>query len=307
MTATIGLWIYRFEVYPLHGRTKVGMNDEALRRPPAAILQDLLAAHSAAVTDEDRQRIWYFEEPTLNENGETNGYVRYGTYGFESDFIDSKTKEQKYRRETHHYENISLYYQFWFPKDKHYGLMLLQSFAGRSCVGYVRDAFRNLFVGRNEGYSLRFRKIVPADILAAGFLDAPVTGVSFLKRAKNGDRFAAYGTAEQPEEIELEVTIRARKAGSFGPFGQLDQGQLINHAAAMFLTDDDRFDRASALVKIGKNTRKVNVFGHSGEAGSIDITDDVLFAESGHPDPDSLEEIANEIMLAVNKNLSGKD
>lgn len=304
MSATIGLWIYRIDVYPINGRKSVELDDERLSKSPAGVLQELLVKHSAAVTDEDRQRVWYFEDPTLNEGGETNGYVRYGTYGFESDFIDSKTKEQKYKRESHHYEDIPLYYQFWFPEHGKFALMLMQSFGGRSCISYVRDAIRNLFIKRNGDYSLRFKKIVPADIKTSGLTEIPVTGLSFIKRVKNGDKFSGYGESE-PSEIDLEVTIRARKEGSFGPFGHLKSDQLSERASEMFLMDDQKFDRATALVKIGKNTRKVNVFGYSGESGSIDVTDDIVFDVTGHPTRDSIEEISNEIMVSLNQSLSG--
>lgn len=305
MPTTVGIWIYRFEVYPINGRTKVGIDDSKLAKPPKKVLQEFIKAHGVASTDEDRQRIWYFEKPHLNEGGETNGYIRYGTYGFESNFIDSKTREQKYKRETHHYEDIPLYYQFWFPDKQEYGLMLLQSFGGRSCVSYVRDAFRERFFKANDGFSLRIRKIVPAEVLASALDEAPVSGFTFVKKVKNGDKFSGYG-GTAPQEIDLELTMKARKAGSFGPFGVLEGKDLLQHAGSMFLKDDEAFDRVAALVKIGKNTRKISVFGHSGEAGSVDVTGDVSFDENGHPNLDSLEEVCNDLMLSLNKALSGK-
>lgn len=300
MPAAIGLWVYRFDVYPVNGRKPVAINFDELSKPPARVLQKLLKKFRSVVTDDERQRIWYFEEPLNNDRVEVDGYVRYGTYGFESDFIDSKTDTQTYKRESHHYEKIPLYYQFWFPKDQNYGFMLLQSFAGRSCVSYVRDAYRDMFMNSNTGFTLRFRKVVPADLYGSGLTNSPVAGLSFIKRVRTGDKFANYGETE-PDEVEVEVTLRARKAGSFGPFGKLDRAHLAARAGAMFLSNDEKFDKAAALVKIGGSTRKVTVFGTSGEAGSIDVTDDLDFESSGHPTTESISGIANDILVNINK------
>ncbi len=39
------------------------------------------------------ERTWYFEEKDRDEVGCSKGYVRYGTVGFESTFVDNETKK----------------------------------------------------------------------------------------------------------------------------------------------------------------------------------------------------------------------
>jgi hypothetical protein len=64
----------------------------------------------------------------------------------------------------------------------------------------------------------------------------------------------------------------------------------------VWLVDARPFDRAAVEIDWNGRRRKVNVFGYSGEAGSIDVTDDVKFAANGHPTFASIRDHANDLL-----------
>ena len=116
MPAAIGLYVYKFDVYRFRGSEKIAFDDDRLTLSPLKAVHQFVASHKAPSVDEKEQRIWFFQDPIDETEGEIDGYINYGTYGFESDFIAKKTKETKYKRESHHYEDIPLFYQIWIPE-----------------------------------------------------------------------------------------------------------------------------------------------------------------------------------------------
>ena len=78
--------------------------------PTPQFLTDFAATHSTANEDSQLERSWFFEAKDVKPPDSSRGYVRYGTYGFESDFVDTKTKTHNYRRKTTDVELIPLFY-----------------------------------------------------------------------------------------------------------------------------------------------------------------------------------------------------
>jgi hypothetical protein len=99
-----------------------------------------------------------------------------------------------------------------------------------------------------------------------------------------------------PDEMDVAVRLIARKQGSFGPLGKLNQKALGSLRLPVWLIDSKPFDRATAEIDWNGRRRKVGVFGYSGEAGSIDVTDDVAFGANGHPTFATIRDQADELL-----------
>jgi hypothetical protein len=282
MPAAIGLWFYRLQPYPERGRQPCPATDLP-GKSFGDFLRSFVAKHSKVNQDDDRQRIWYFDSPKTDKSGEVDGYIRYGVYGFESDLIDSKTKAHKYKRQVADYEQIDLYYQLWWPEDSDGALAVMQSFQGRSCISFVNAALLEDFRTEYPGYTLRISKLMPDNLRRTVLSRAPVRAISLIARHVHADKRRNYGTSQMPDEMDVAVRITARKQGSFGPLGQLNERAMAGLRLPVWLVDTKPFDRAAAEIEWNGRRRKVNVFGHSGEAGSIDVTDDVKFGSNGHP------------------------
>src|SRR5690606_27308299 len=109
------------------------------------------------------ERSWYFEEIRSYSLGSSQGYVHYGTFGFESNFVDTKTQTHTYRRQVTDVEEIPLFYEFWCPPSSEYGLVAFQSFQGRSCISLVLNSMKQKFEEVNSDYIIIFKKLMPND------------------------------------------------------------------------------------------------------------------------------------------------
>jgi hypothetical protein len=65
------------------------------------------------------------------------------------------------------------------------------------------------------------------------------------------------------------------------------------------------FPEAVAEVRVGNKTRRVGVFGLSGDAGVIDITEDIKRGPDGHPTFNSLTNETGDILEDMYKALKG--
>lgn len=295
MPAAIGLWFYQLQPYPERGRTPIPAADLA-GTSFGVFLRDFVSKHSRVTQDDDKQRVWYFDPPKTNKPGEVDGYIKYGVFGFESDLIDSKTKAHKYKREVADYEQIDLYYQLWWPEGASGALLAIQSFQGRSCISFVNQALLEAFRETYPGYTLRIRKLMPGNLRGSVFSNAPVRSISLVARQVHADKRRNYGSAELPDEMEVSVRLTARKKGSFGPLGQLNERAMKNLRLPVWLVESRPFDRAQAEIEWHGRRRKVGVFGYSGDAGSVDVTDDVAFGANGHPTFKSLRDQADDLL-----------
>lgn len=282
MPAAISLWFYSLQPFPERGRKPV-LASQLPGRTFDAFLNKFVKDQSNVTQDSERQRIWFFDKPKVSGANEIDGSIKYGAYGFESDLIDSKTKSHKYRREVGDYEQIGLYYQFWWPENASGALLAMQSFQGRSCITLVTKALADAFKAEYPGFSLRVRKVMPDSLKGSVLFSSPVRSMTLVARQVSSDRRKNYGSSQMPDEMDVTVRLTARKSGNFGLLGNLNEKKMANLRLPVWLVDSTSFDRVTAEIDWNGRRRKVGVFGYSNEAGGIDITEDVKFGADGHP------------------------
>ena len=60
---------------------------------------------------DDPERTWFLDPRETDGSGSSRGLVQYGTFGFESNIKDSKTKKINYGRLLTDVEEVPLYYE----------------------------------------------------------------------------------------------------------------------------------------------------------------------------------------------------
>lgn len=305
MANAIGLRCYLITARRERDTTPLVFDDEfEFELTPARFLKNFVDTNSESVRDTDRERSWYFEPKAegLTE-GSSKGYIHYGTYGFESDFVNSKTKKKQYRRQVDDVEEIPLFYEFWRPKGADYAFAVFQSFAGRSCVTLVTEKIEEAFRIANEGYTLKFKKLVPTDGNGSVYADAPVKQLRFIKRNASSDIADRYIGESKP--IDMELSLKARPKQSLGAFGSISR--TLNRAgkAGAIEYDGVEFGEAIANIRIGGKYRPVGIFGVNSDAGVIDVTNDIRRGADGHPIFESLEGQVKNILGDFNRTIAG--
>jgi hypothetical protein len=307
MAGSVGVRIYQISMHKKGDRKPLQVDTADAIAPPSEFLANFASRHSTVVQDAEDERSWYFEQKVLDkQSGSSKGYVRYGTYGFESDFVDTQTRARNYRRKTTDIEEIPLFYEFWFPKGEQYAFAVFQSFHGRSCITRVMSKIQSEFELANDGhFSLRFKKLLPNDPAGGIYRSAPVKALRLIKKNASGDLADKYLGSEAPAVVDFELTITAKRKGSLGVFGALT-GSLKDAASGLVTHDGISFDDAVAEIQVGGRRRRVGVFGINTDAGVIDLSDAVKRGPDGHPTFDSLVKESNDLLKDCYATISGR-
>ncbi|MXP43068.1 hypothetical protein [Allopontixanthobacter sediminis] len=305
MASAIGFRGYLITAHRRGDPALIPVNSSDFRQSPDSFTTNFINRWSNVVTDDERERSWYFEERENGGAGDSKGFVHYGTFGFESNLVDNATKMQNYRRQVSDVEEIPLFYEFWFPEGGRVGFVGFQSFQGRSCVTIVMERFKSEFEAANPDFLLRYQKLMPTDVRGGAYNRAPVKRLRLIKRGASPDVTDRYLGGNAPEKVDFEVSIKARRNGSLGSFRDVSNS-IGKNDRGVILHDGIEFNEAVADIKVGSKTRPVTVFGSDTFAGVIDITDDIERGRDGHPTFDSLSNISDDILSDFNEMIVGK-
>lgn len=294
MASAIGLRVYQITIHKKRKVEPLAFDSAELSVSTFDVLSDFFSINKKAVQNDERERSWYIEQRIVSGPGNSKGYVHYGTYGFESNLIDTKTQKQNYRRKVDDVEEIPLFYEFWHPNAQ-YALAAFQSFQGRSCIALVMEALKKFFEEKNPGYILSLKKLMPNDAMGSLYGGAPVKKLRLIKRDPSPDIVDRYLGGVEKDDITFEVSLSASRKKSLGDFASISKS-LKSKADGVVSHEGVEFNQAIAEIKIGGKLRRVGVFGVSGDAGVIDITEDIKRGGDGHPTFESLEAQSNLIL-----------
>ncbi|WP_156649769.1 hypothetical protein [Methylobacterium sp. Leaf89] len=286
MASSIGVRIYTINLHKRSDSSLLSLDSKLAKEPPAQFIFNFIKGHATPTRNDTAERSWYFESKEANEF-DNKGYLHYGTFGFESNFVDTKTKTHNYRRKVTDVEEIPLFYEFWFPENSNTAFVAFQSFQGRSCVGLVLSAIKELFEENNGSIKLIFTKLMPSSIRGGMYRDAEIKRLRLVKKNYNSDIASRQLGGDIPETIDYEVTFTARKKSYLGRLGSLADSMKKNGPGLM-MHEGINFDEAVAEVKVGNKLRRVGVFGRNTDAGVIDLSADIKKGLDGHPTFDSL-------------------
>ena len=295
MAAKIGLRVYRISVHPKGNRAILPLDSKELKETVPQCIRNFISKHAAVVRNDEKERSWYFDEKNQSGDGRSKGYIHYGTFGFESNFVDNETKKTNYRRQTTDIEEIPLFYEFWCPENGSIGFVVFQSFQGRSCISLVLERMKDTFERKNHDFILDIRRMLPNDPTGSAFRGAPVKRLRLIKRGAPSDIADRYFDHVEPATLDLEVVMTARRNGSLGKLGSLFNS-IPSGPKSVITHSGIEFPEAVADIRVGSGIRKVSVLGVNGDAGVIDLTDVITRGVDGHPTFKSLEKESDVII-----------
>lgn len=306
MAASIGIRAYQVTVNKKGDRPLMRFDAPELSVQVPDFISGFIKKNTATVQNTALERSWFFEPREDDQDGSHKGYVQYGTYGFESNLVNNKTKTKNYRRQVDDVEEIPLFYEFWFPAVANFGLIAFQSFQGRSCISIVMSKMREAFETANPRYRLQYKKLLPNDVRGSLYYSAPVKKLRFIKRGAPSDITDRYLPNSVHGGIDFEVALSARRRRSLGDLGSMLES-LKSSAGGVVLHDGIEFNEAVAEIKVGNALRRVGVFGSNSDAGVIDLTDVITRGADGHPTFESMVKESDAILKDFHEILSGRE
>lgn len=282
MAFSIGLRVYQVTIHKENDRSPISLSGDGGLADLNHLLSGFVDNNVSANDHEDLQRSWFFEKKSTAAVNNIYGYLRYGTYGFESDLIDRKTKKSNYKRKVGDLEEIPLYFHFWTPAKQEFALAAFQSFQARSCVQVVIGAACAAYAKKHKGYKLSFKKLMPGDVRSSAMYSAPVKQLTLVKKQIPQNKEDRYLFDFRPEEVEFEISFKAKRRRTLGSLASLLDKSTGNVAEALRF-DGIQFDQAKAEVTVGNKRRTVGVLGYSNDAGVIELSESVQYGADGHP------------------------
>lgn len=292
MSFAIGLRFYKIIIHKNRNKKPINFDDLPGEKSVIEFIENFFTIRRTPTDEGLSQRTWYIEKQNSTSIRSVHGWVKYGTHGFESKLVDNATKKENYHRKSTDLEEIPLYVHFWIPSNSNHAFVAFQSFQGRSCVSFVMTALNKSFMKANREYRLSYSKIMPSD--GHSFLASPVKSLTMVKSSIPPDKFEGYLNGIPREEVEYEVSIKAKRKGYLGLLSKYKE--KTTNEREVFIHDGIEFDHIKAEVMIGKKRRTVGVFGTDSQAGVIDISDAVKRGADGHPLLDSINREVETLM-----------
>ncbi len=292
--SAIGLRAYCVRLFRKGEAKLLPLNDNPWREAVPEFFQAFFANHSSSATmNQEKERMWCFEEIQRGNDGDSQGYIHYGTFGFEENFVDGKSRKKRFLRKPTDVGEIPLFYDLWFPVNSPFGFMAFQSFAGRSCKDIIYRKIREDFETKYPGYSLGFRKLMPAVDATSPFGNAPVKSLVFKRKKESSDDAENY--LSSVDSWDLELSIKAQRRGSLGKLSEIIQ-KLRKTDSGLITFEGVAYDEALADVRVGSKIRRVGLSDAEGDFGVIDLTDKIEIAGNGHPAFHSIAREVREIL-----------
>lgn len=294
MPSAIGLRIYQISIRQKGNSKPIVLESDELETSTQNFIADYIRKHSKITQSAELERSWYFEVRENDNLSSCRGYVHYGTFGFESNFVDGKTKARNYRRKTTDVEEIPLYFEFWCPPRENFGFVGFQSFQGRSCINLVMSGLKQAFENENSDFTFVYKKLLPSDANGSILAKAPVKRLRLIRKDAPSDLADRYFRNPSQDSIDFEIIVSARRRKSLGSMSSLLKS--IKTTKGVIMDDGVDFNEAVAEIQIGNKTRRVGILGANGDAGVIDLTNEVDRGPDGHPTFKSLKKATNEIL-----------
>lgn len=291
MPQAIGLRIYK--VYFTRRGSRDPIKRDDLPFDDFKIVKDFVANHSTRTKPDGSERSWYFERPQKDDTTHVTGLVEYGTSGFSSKLLDIRTNKKKYDRVDTDVEQIPLFFDFWLPPSSSFLMVALQSFGTRSCVDLIQGALRVFADSKKPQYMIHFKKLMPNDSKNALFGTQPVKRLTFVATKSPSDVANSLIPFRPSESVDVEISVKSGRGRGLGPLSQILK--KISHRSGIFEYEGVEFTKAHAEIRVAGRLRRIGVFGPSSDAGTIDITEDVVFSE-GHPTFKSIVKQANTLL-----------
>lgn len=299
MPSSIGLRFYKATAHTKHQRGSEPCDPAELKMPTHQFLNAFVAAHDNAIDDDEAERSWYFERRESESENSIRGYIRYGTFGYESTFRSAKTKDTTYERQVDDVEEVPLFFEFWNPEGRAHSIFSFQSFHGRSCVALILEAMQKDFENDNPNHILRFKKLVAIDSPNSLYKNAGVKKLTFTKNRVFSDKFTAYAKNGEVRSVNFEMNVKPQRGAILGTLGDI-MGDFEPNQDGVVIIEGQEFEEATATVLVGGRYRPVGIMGPVADTGAIDVTEVVVKGPNGHPTFESIAEQSDLLMIDLN-------
>ena len=321
MSANISLSSYTLRALDNSTEEYVGLTEINEDEDMLDILKSFLVFYQDHISDEDEiQKIFQISEYGHRKDieiGSVNyrmisGIVKTGSYGYESEIFNKVQNTVSYRRKKEDAELLPFYFLVGIPSNKNEGIVILQSFMQFGIKKVFEDTFGKYFKSKNSEYNIEINNLVPEELLQKLLTRGTVTTINYIRFEQPVDLADAADKEDHEEnKVQTEIVISKNNDLLSGMIQALNDKlpykkgmnddplkNLIEITSPNFEYDDIKIK-----VRLNKKYRTIDLYNFNNLRPTIDISDDVKTLSSGHPEFDSINQIAIDLFKDLATNL----
>jgi len=260
------------------------------------------------VRDERSKKLIKLESLERDEEGRSfHGLIETGEWGYEAELVDSKEGNLKYHREIDDAEMLPFYFFVNIPEGKDEGILILQRFGIYGMTTAFQKSLASYLDLESNELLIEINPLIPEGLIEQYLNHGEYTKVVLRKFSIPSD-IANYYDTQDHKEVKgyAEFRLIASHGDSF-PFKKSVKKYLSHERDKLIEIQNFDYDSASIEVKLNDMTRTINLSDMSKFRPYFDVTSQVELKESGHPDYESINNIAkalfNDIKESITPNL----
>ena len=260
--------------------------------------------HTVERNDEQKKTIRMSEDSYTIRSKErmVSGMIYSGEYGVEGRIIDASTGELKYKKKKGEADERPFYFMIHFPEGKNEGILILQRTGNLGIIDIVNFKLKEAFRKKYPNIILEFESLVTKELAKMFLNEGAIRQVILTKYIHPSDLADKVSKNDHSEEkIRMEIRFKTTRSGKFD-FRKSVQRFIKDPNAKIFSLNGlnqlgfDKDYQASIQVVHNGNTRTMDL----SETGQIrpyyDIHNELKFDASGHPNFESIDKAAKNLL-----------
>ncbi|WP_156134136.1 hypothetical protein [Ensifer sp. ZNC0028] len=231
-------------------------------------------------------------------NGPLTGLFMSGDYGQAGDIVDTTSGSVAYKKKRTEALPEPFFFYMAVPDHEQRGVLCLQQAGLVGVKGLFETTVAGVFSQKYPEYRLHIRQMTVADMLSEYLKSGAVEEIIVEKHEIPSDIADRFGGVKKAYPGKFTYTIQA-KAGLFKKDGLIAFAKGQKELSDVFEFDDHGFDVVKTKIRIGNETKTLNLTRPDSISSSFDITGDVALGADGYPTVDSLkkefEKIASDL------------
>lgn len=252
-------------------------------------IRKLIKVEKLKVDNSDKERI-------------LSGLIKTGEYGYESELVKVPNRLVSHKRETDEAEMLPFYFLISMPSGRDEGIVILQRFGQKGIRKIFLDSFNKYYKNLYPNFKIEMWPLVTKKLIDYYMNYGGLKKIRFIKFSMSKDIEDAYDSQDHEEE-EGYTELIAHADRGLGKFlhlkgrvkeflnGKRELKKLIELKEHSF-----EYDNVKLELEVDKTSRTIDLSHIYKLRAYYDITDRVRMSENGHPEFESIDRNARELL-----------
>lgn len=247
--------------------------------------------------DHERQKLWRVLRPHATDST-INGIVETGEYGYTADLYNVDTETVSYQRIGTDAEMMPFYFLTHLPANRNEGVILIQRRSNLGIRTIFLEDFADHFAESYPGFKVEFNPLVPQQLINEYLQNGRLTKIRFIRFGLPSDLSDAYDAGGHVEaEGTAEMVFSPRRGQSIPLLSRLREvfdGR--REMQEMIELRGYEYDNVKVELDVRGSKKTLDLSDLLKIRAYVDITSDIRIEDDGHPEFNSIDAVARDLM-----------